>query len=105
MPIFFNVVDVRNQLLTYGNVYTLRHKRRDGRDVAVMGTRYSFTVFADVMIEEVKPIYASWELVPYVKFSGLKSAEQWLQLAKSFYTKDTQLYLYRVTLIRRRMYY
>lgn len=91
-------------LLTGGVVYTLRRQRRSGRNVAVQGSLNKYHILADVMVTEVKPINASWELLPYLPQSGLDNVDMWLAIAKSFYPVGTQLYLYEVKLIRRRGY-
>jgi hypothetical protein len=105
MVIFFNVEEARNMLLVQGTVFTLRPRRRTGKDIAVVGGLYDYKILADVTVEEVEPIYTPVALMPYVPFSGVASAEEWFNLAKSFYSGNPQLYVYRVKLLRRRMYY
>lgn len=102
MAIFFNVQEVRDYLLVHGEVYTLRQLRRTGYDVAVTGSFRNMVVFANVYIRQVKPIYASFELNPYVKDSGLGDSEEWLRLAKNMHLPNAQLYLYHVRFLKRR---
>ena len=95
MVIFFNVEEARKHLLEKGYVYTLRRKRRTGRDTARSGSYYRFEDLGEVEVEFVKKISAPEELKPYVHASGFKTVEEWLKHAE-----EGADHLYKVTLIK-----
>ena len=108
--IFFNINEVREYLLKTGTVYTLRRKRREGRDEAVKGDLKLWTRIATVMVTRIlkEEVTSPQQLLPYVEKSGLHnpqkrlllSAIEWYDRAKQLH-KQEPIFLYAVSIIRR----
>lgn len=95
-PIFFNVKQARDFLLSHGLVYTLRRRRRRDREVtrAVYGSLYNHAVLGKVEILWIMTIEDPTSLYPFLPYSGFQTIEEWLAHA----SKDAHE-LYRVDLI------
>ena len=119
---FFNVPEVREFLIMYWLVYTLRKPRkRIGSDLGVYGSRYKYEKIGKIYIEPVKEKVEYYtQLMPFVVQSGLfpkdrdifsnyneiirlalgrihvEKSKEWLMLAQKMSGKE--LNLYKVTL-------
>lgn len=94
--IFFNVPEARQQLISQGFVYTLRHKRkRVGKDRAIVGSYFKYQEMGPVWVEFIKEVKDVDELKEYLYGSGFESVEDWRRVAKD------QRFLYKVTEFKR----
>lgn len=97
--IFFNLKIVRDFLLNNGIVYTLRRKRRTGKDTVLVGSYYKHKKLAKVNITYVTQISSPDELKPYYRLSGFDSPESWFEIASKLHKNELPLHLYLVEVI------
>jgi hypothetical protein len=91
MVMWFNVPEAREYLLQYGEVYTLRpKKRREGKEVLSYG---GFGKKGEVNVKFVKEILDWNELNRYVDKSGFRTVDEWVRKAKG------NRFLYHVVLL------
>jgi len=91
--IYFNIPEVRKYLEKHSEVYTLRKKRHEGIDLAVIGNYFMHKPLFPVIVELIGKSSTTL-LKKHVKKSGMKSATAWDELAKRLSGKG--LYMYRV---------
>ena len=79
-PIYFNILEPRNQLLKNGVVYTCRHKKRinTGITVARRGNFKKFVELATVDVIYIGRVQKQQELKPYLKESGFETTKEWI---------------------------
>ena len=100
----FNVKQPKEFLRNNGMVYTIRTRRKysgicrvlfDGKDVAI-----GYVTKVSRLNDAIK----NGTINEYAKYSGFKSAEEWLNVAKSiysyFYRVKSNLYIYKVRIIK-----
>lgn len=97
-PIFFNVREARERLLSHGEVVTLRKRRGTGRTVAYVGSRFNRTRLCAVVVEFVAPFRRDTDGIRQYTFlegnlegSGFDTIDKWLSAA----AEDANV-LYRV---------
>jgi len=83
--IFFNVPQAKRHLLEEGLVYTLRSKTRaTGKTMAVTGSYQKNLHLCSVYVERVLDIRGAFDLIPYVKWSGFRTSEEWIKAASNY---------------------
>ena len=98
-PIYFNIREARNQLLTNGVVYTCKHKKRikinTGVTMARKGNFRKYLELAKVDVKYIGRIEKPQELKPYLKESGFETVKEWILQIKD----GLPSHLYKVSVI------
>jgi len=98
-PIYFNIRESRNQLLTNGVVYTCRHKKRvksnTGVTMARKGNFNKYLELAKVNVKYIGRIEKPQELKPYLKDSGVETVKELISQIKG----GLPAHLYKVSVI------
>lgn len=101
---FFNHPKVRAYLMAHGEVFTLRdHKRREGRDLLVTGSRFKNARlgFGEVCLVKIFAGLSSKALRPYLNRSGFQKCAEWIEAFKEVHKKsgDGEAFLFYVRLL------